>query len=117
MFAPDLTPATPQLTHQRSSIAVRRVPLAGVVVNPQRRRVELTLERWQHITTRHPEVASHQADILRAVRRPTALRAISTDESWYYLARAGPSAWLKVVVVYSRGSGWIVTAFPRRAMP
>ena len=39
-------------------------------------------------------------------------------EEWFYLSNAGPSRWLKVVVVYdSPVSGPIITAFPRRRKP
>lgn len=44
-------------------------------------------------------------------------RGRNYEEEWFY-ARGGPSRWLKVVIVYdARGTGRIITAFPRRAKP
>jgi hypothetical protein len=87
-------------------------------LDPNSRRVELSEERWGHITERHPELASHLEDVLRAVAKPDRrLDGPRPDEEWFYLAEAGPSRWLKVVVHYEQGAGQIVTAFARRSMP
>lgn len=76
----------------------------------------LTVERWEHIVDGHPELAAHEDDIVRAVAAPTATTpGRENDEEWFYLRDAGPSRWLKVVVVFdSSASGRIITAFPRR---
>ena len=81
----------------------------------------LTRERWDHVTTGHPELASHQADVLRAVSQPSR-RVVpgqrKRGEEWFYLSTFRPSRWLKVVVIYDTlGEGRILTAFPRRRMP
>jgi hypothetical protein len=46
---------------------------------------------------------------VRAVESPSeVLEGRTPDEEWFYLAGAGPSRWLKVVVVFDRaGSGRI----------
>lgn len=101
----------------------RRVAVPGprsvinTVLDPQRRRVELSSDRWQHIIERHPELMAHRHDILRAVRAPTLQRPISLAECWFFLEGVGPSKWLRVVVRYSTGEGRIITAFPQRAEP
>lgn len=79
----------------------------------------LTGERWDHITKGHAELELHQDEILRAVEAPTeTLSGPEPGEEWLYLADAGPSRWLKVVVVFdSASSGRIITAFPRRSKP
>jgi hypothetical protein len=41
----------------------------ATVIDQDGRTVELTLERWAHITDGHPELTSHQK--ARAVRRPS----------------------------------------------
>lgn len=58
-------------------------------------------------------------EIHLAVESPTAaLPGREPDEEWLYLEGAGPSRWLKVVVVFdSDGSGRIITAFARRRKP
>jgi hypothetical protein len=90
-----------------------------VMRDPRGRSVSLEPERWEHITGGHPELRDNQADIVRAVESPSAVLAgRAPDEEWFYLAGAGPSRWLKVVVVFDQqGSGRIITAFGRRRKP
>jgi hypothetical protein len=90
----------------------------GAVTDPDGRRVELTDERWSHISERHPEVKPHEDAILRTVGQPDRRVAGSLDnEQWYYAKTAAPSNWLKVVVAYAGGRGYIVTAHARKSMP
>jgi hypothetical protein len=95
----------------------REVP--ATVVDPDGRTVELTRERWAHVTTGHPELADYEGEVLETVRTPTRRRSGPTvGEEWFYQENVGPSRWLKVVVRYEAvDRGWIVTAFARRRMP
>ncbi len=85
----------------------------------QGREVLLELERWQHTTNAHPEIEPFEAEVCRAVESPTTvLDGREPDEEWLYLEGAGPSRWLKVVVVFDNsGIGRIITAFARRRKP
>lgn len=87
--------------------------------DPRGRSVLLEAERWEHIISGHPDLRDNQPDIVRAVESPSEVLAGRTpDEEWFYLAEAGPTRWLKVVVVFDRtGSGRIITAFGRRRKP
>ena len=88
------------------------------VIDQSGRSVVLSVERWIHITTRHPELQPHRADVLAAVRRPTSqIPGWRPGEEWFYRRGAGPSRWLKVVVAYEGAEGEIRTAFARRAFP
>lgn len=95
----------------------------SLATDPDGRGVELTSERWDHILhsatgTGHPELEPFRAEVLRAVETPTTRKPGRRDnEVWYFLADAGPSRWLQVVVAYEGERGWIVTAFARRAKP
>lgn len=92
----------------------------GDVVDPDGRRVELTTERWQHITRPdgHSELAHLQAEVLRAVEAPDERQtAPRSNEQWFFVGGVGPSRWLQVVVAYEGERGFIVTAFPRRRDP
>jgi len=93
--------------------------LVPSVQDPNGREISLDAERWGHIIDGHPELGDIQEDVLRAVESPTEIMAGRTsDEEWFYLAGAGPSRWLKVVVVFNRpNSGRIITAFGRRRKP
>lgn len=79
----------------------------------------LSIERWEHIVDGHPEIAAYEDDVLRTVESPTSVLAgRGSEEEWLYLEGAGPSRWLKVVVVFdSDGGGRIITAFARRRKP
>jgi hypothetical protein len=82
------------------------------------RLVELSDERWAHIISGHPELASHLLAIMDATRRPShRLSGRRQGEEWFYIEGSGPSRFLKVVVAYDGGRGFIVTAFARRSMP
>lgn len=85
----------------------------------QGREISLDAERWAHIIDGHPELRDMQDEVLRAVESPSEILAgRMSDEEWFYLEGAGPSRWLKVVVVFDRqGRGRIITAFGRRRKP
>jgi hypothetical protein len=92
--------------------------LSATVRDPAGRLVVLTAERWWHVLDGHPELGPYVQDVLRAVEQPTRqLMGRRPAEAWYYLAGAGPSRWLKVVVAYEQEEGRIITAFARRSLP
>jgi hypothetical protein len=94
--------------------------LPAQICDPDGRVVELTAERWQHITAPdgHPEPAGLRDAVLRAVAEPDVRRpGREPSEEWFFLAGIGPSRWLQVVVAYAEGRGWIVTAIARRTDP
>jgi hypothetical protein len=93
------------------------VTARAAVEDPHGRTVELTEERWTHITERHPELEPLAESVLRVVRSPDrSLQGPEPNEQWYYLETDAPSTWLKVVVAYADERGHIVTAFVRRSM-
>jgi hypothetical protein len=91
----------------------------ATVADPDGRPVVLTAARWRHVLDGHPELAPHQDLVLAAIRAPDRrLPGRWPNERWCYLATpAGPSRWLKVVVVYEGERGQVFTAFARRAFP
>jgi hypothetical protein len=90
-----------------------------LIRDPEGRDVLLGVERWEHIVDGHPELGHVQEEVLRAVESPTeVIPGRSSGEEWFYLEGAGPSRWLKVVVVFDRSNrGRIITAFGRRRKP
>ena len=87
-------------------------------VDPEGRRVILSVARWVHVCERHPDVGGQPEDLLEAVARPDVRRpGREQDEAWFYRHGAGPSQWIRVVVHYEGGEGRITTAFARRDMP
>lgn len=116
MFPPQSLPDVAKEVPRSPARAVFPRQIIAITPDPQGRSVLLVLDRWNHIAARHPELADSRRDVVRAIRTPDTQRVISNDESWFYKA-AGPSTWIKVVVLYSGGTGRIISAFPRRAMP
>jgi hypothetical protein len=95
------------------------MPEGRHIRDPEGRDVLLDVERWEHIIDGHPELRQIPEEVLRAVESPTEIVAgRSSDEEWFYLEGAGPSRWLKVVVVFDQSNrGRIITAFGRRRKP
>lgn len=91
----------------------------STAIDPDGRSIVLTEERWRHIVDAHPELGPHRDAVMRAVRKPTeVIEGGAEDELWFYLVDAGPSRWLKVVVILDRpGGGRIITSFARRRKP
>lgn len=83
------------------------------------RRVLLTQERWDHVLERHEEMADFMPEVMRAVREPSVvLPGNDPGEELLFLAGAGPTKWLFVVVVIEGPAGGrIITAFGRRKFP
>jgi hypothetical protein len=87
-------------------------------IDPDGRRVVLTVDRWLHILEHHDELATEIDAILSGLRAPVLRRnGRWASEEWFYLAGPGPTRYVKVVVHYVGEEGRIVTAFPRRGFP
>jgi hypothetical protein len=94
------------------------VTIRASIGDPSGRTVELTEERWCHIVERHSEIEAHGEVVLRAVQEPDRqMVGRLPNEEWFYLETDAPSAWLKVIVDYVEGRGYIVTAYARRSIP
>lgn len=73
------------------------------VIDPDDRRVELTVERWSHIVDEpggHPELADYHSAVLDVIRSPDVIRPGRVpNERWNFLRGVGSSRWLQVFVV------------------
>src|SRR5262245_38620151 len=66
----------------------------AAAVDPDGRAVELTEERWAHITGGHPELTRVRDAVLATVRAPDRRAAGPTlGEAWFYKENVGPSRW------------------------
>jgi hypothetical protein len=88
-------------------------------LDPLRRTVHLTPDRWNHIVYGHDYMSPYRAEVIRAIEAPTKwFDEARPGQAWFYLKDVGPSQWLKVVVAYDdKSTGNVKTAFPRRRMP
>jgi hypothetical protein len=87
-------------------------------VDPEGRRVVLTVSTWRHIVERHDDMRPFVTQVVDTVARPDDWVAGRRPiEQWFYRRDVGPSSWIKVVVHFEGREGRIVTAFPRRRFP
>lgn len=76
--------------------------------------IYLTKERFTHIRQRHPNVID-QADIEGAIRKPT--KVIDDEKEnitiyyGYFKHRKEPAKYLKVIVKYLNGEGYVITSY------
>jgi hypothetical protein len=94
--------------------------VTGEARDPQGARVVMPAPIWRGKVLRdHPELATHLADVLRAVAEPDRVLPdpIFEERRRYYLRGAGPSRWLMVVVSYEQEPARIISAFGNRKDP
>jgi hypothetical protein len=93
---------------------------AGEARDPTGVRVDVPAAVWQEKILRdHPELASHLADVLRAIAEPDRVLPDPVYEGRrrHYLRGAGPSRWLLVVVSYEQEPARVISAFGNRKDP
>jgi hypothetical protein len=93
---------------------------AGEAKDPAGVRVDVPAAVWREKILRdHPELASHLADVLRAIAEPDRVLPDPVYEGRrrYYLHGAGPSRWLLVVVSYEQEPARVISAFGNRKDP
>jgi hypothetical protein len=79
--------------------------------------IELTDERWGHITDGHPEMARRRKQVLAAVQSPDRVLE-GGDGALMAVKRSGTRGWLVVVYKERDRDGFIITAFrTTRAAP
>ena len=92
----------------------------GEARDPAGVRVEVPAAVWQEKILRdHPELASHLADVLRAIAEPDRVLPdpVYKGRRRHYLRGAGPSRWLLVVVSYEQEPARVISAFGNRKDP
>jgi hypothetical protein len=77
--------------------------------------IRLTDERWQHITTRHPELIDQQEKLLETIARPEQIQAGDTGKLLAIRFYPQPPLTSKFMVVAYRevsvDDGFILTAY------
>ena len=78
------------------------------------RKIHLSDERWRHITITHFEMTNYLDEIKIALENPlkiTAHKKGNLRNYYFYLKhRKHPEKYLKVIVKYLNGTGFIITA-------
>jgi hypothetical protein len=85
--------------------------IVSLTVDSDGRHVRLTARNWDHIKEAHPELSPHLREIMAALRDPAhRFNGPKPGEEWFLSDTFGPGNWLRVVVHYEGGEGWIATA-------
>ena len=84
------------------------------LIDKTRRRVRLTKERWEHILE-HKGMENYLEDIKIMIERPEKIvphdDASVNDYYKYYKHKKSKNKFLKVVVKYLNGDGYILSAY------
>lgn len=84
------------------------------IIDKSGRRIRLTEERWGHIS-KHPQVQNVLELIKETLQQPVKITDYSLDDKVhlyyrYYKNKPSPAKYLRVIVKYLNGDGFIVTA-------
>ena len=78
------------------------------------RRIRLTKKQWSHINRKHPQVADHYDEIIDTLKNPLKIIQPYKGTKYYYYKylkyKDGPEKYLKIIVKFLNGEGFIITA-------
>jgi len=84
------------------------------VTDKTKRIIRLTKKQWTHINRRHPQVATCLEEIKDTLKNPLKITQPYGEEKSYYYKhfknRNAPNKYLKVIVNYLNGEGFVITA-------
>ncbi len=85
------------------------------IVDKSGRKIYLTKERWKHITAKHSYMTNYLNDIEEAIKNPDKVirHEIGNLFDYYghYKHRKDKLKFLKVIVKYLNGKGFILSAY------
>lgn len=80
------------------------------------RKIRLTQKQWSHIVRKHPQVSSEKEKIIETIENPDKMvdsRQPDPNKRFYYKYyknRPSPNKFVRVIVKYLNGEGFIMTA-------
>ena len=84
------------------------------VVDKSKGRIRLTKRSWEHITITHREMSNYLEEIKQTLINPVKITAhMKVDLRNYYLYlkhRKHPEKYLRAIVKYLNGAGFVITA-------
>ena len=79
------------------------------------RKIHLSKERWEHITTKHPYMTNYLNEVENTIKSPQKIvsHELGNLFDYYknYKHKKGKLKFLKVVVKYLNGDGFILSAY------
>ena len=95
------------------SFGKRNSNIVNVAISIHGITIRLTEERWQHITTGHPEIADYYYEILQTLETPEIIYEGSNDAK-IAVKKVQENAPAFIVVIYKETSlrdGFVITAY------
>ncbi|MEK6925907.1 MAG: hypothetical protein AABW50_01370 [Nanoarchaeota archaeon] len=84
------------------------------MIDKTRRKIRLTRKQWSHIRREHPNIDNH-GEILETVQKPDKVlmdeRENVTNFYKYFKHKEQKSKFLKVIVKYLNGEGFIISVY------
>lgn len=84
------------------------------VTDKSGRKIRLTKKQWSQITRKHPQVASCYEEIIDTLESPLKMTQPFEGTKYYYYKyykhRKVPEKYLKIIVNYLNGEGFVITA-------
>ncbi|PIO07899.1 hypothetical protein COU59_02480 [Candidatus Pacearchaeota archaeon CG10_big_fil_rev_8_21_14_0_10_34_12] len=85
------------------------------VIDKTGRKIRLTKKQWNHISTKHPIMSSYLREIEETINNPDKIvlheRGNLFDYYKYYKHKEGKFKFLKTVIKYLNGDGFILSAY------
>ncbi len=84
------------------------------VTDKSKRRIRLTKRQWEHITTTHQEMTCYLEEIQQTIENPLKITEhgmVNLTKYYRFLKhRNHPDKYLRVIVKYLNGDGYVITA-------
>jgi len=85
------------------------------VIDKTGRKIRLTRKQWQHITTTHYDMHNYLGEVKKTVENPLKILSHETTEELrkyftFQKHRKHPDKYLRVIIKYLNGGGFIITS-------
>jgi len=85
------------------------------VIDKTKRKLRMTDSNWNHITKKHPEIASQKEKIIETLQKPDKITSSLEDENTryyykYYKNLQSNYNFVKVIAKYLNGKGSIISS-------
>nr|MBI4156490.1 hypothetical protein [Candidatus Woesearchaeota archaeon] len=85
------------------------------IVDKTGRKIRLTKERWKHINLRHPYMTNYLKEVEETIKSPQKIISHDMGDLFdyynYFKHKKGKLKFLKAVVKYLNGKGFILSAY------
>jgi len=82
------------------------------VIDKSGRRIRLTKKSWSHVRRDHPNVQEHEIE--ETIVNPMKITETEKSDKWYYYNyitnKKSSSKYLRLIVRYLNGTGFVITA-------